>query len=100
MEQYIPEILPEKMDEREDNYDLTKAAFDAEELLKEAKVRAAALDEVVESVREIVTSEYEAKTNLDYASASSDGLSKALTVTTISAALVAELVVQKIREKD
>ncbi len=68
--------------------------------MKEAKIRAAALDEVVESVREIVTSEYESKTNLDYASASADGLSKVLTVTTISAALVGELVAQKIREKD
>ncbi|MDO4471487.1 MAG: hypothetical protein Q4C84_16765 [Bacillota bacterium] len=100
MEQYIPEILPPKIDEREDNCDLTKAAFDAEELLKEAKIRAAALDEVMESVREIVTLDDEVKTKLDYASASADGLSKALTVTTISAALVAELIIQKIREKD
>lgn len=54
----------------------------------------------MESVREIVKSEYESKTNLDYASASADGLGKVLTVTTISAALVGELVAQKIREKD
>ena len=58
------------------------------------------MNEVIESVREIVTSEIEAKTNVDYALASADGVSKVLTVATISAALIGELVVQKIRETD
>lgn len=70
-------------------------------MLEDNDIKAEALKTVLESSQDILQLNTEPKLNrLEYAQAAADGFTKAFTVTTVSAALIAELIMEKIKERE